>query len=91
MSDNPAETDEFSELGERRYFVTEVVKTRRPKGIQSGEWFRYTIGHESSPISGVRAGSLESVRRYAEEFTENLNQRALTGRSTYSAKRPQQK
>ena len=91
MSDDRDTTDGFDELGDREYIVTEVVKTRRPKGIQSGDWYRYTIGHGSSPISGTRSGSLKSVRRYAEEFARNLNQRALQGYSTYGARRLQKK
>ena len=84
-------TEDFSGLGEREYIVTDVVKTGPPKGIQSGDWYRYTIGHGSSPISGMRSGSLQSVRLYAEEFAENLNQRSLLGYSAYSARRLQKK
>ncbi|UCH38611.1 MAG: hypothetical protein JSU67_10560 [Gammaproteobacteria bacterium] len=91
MSDDRDATDGFDELGDREYIVTEVVKTSRPKGIQSGDWYRYTIGHGSSPISGVRSGSLKSVRRYAEEFARNLNLRALQGYSAYAARRLQKK
>ncbi|UCH41141.1 MAG: hypothetical protein JSU67_05550 [Gammaproteobacteria bacterium] len=91
MSGDRDMTDGFDELGDREYIVTEVVKTSRPKGIQSGDWYRYTIGHGSSPISGVRSGSLKSVRRYAEEFAENLNLRALQGYSAYAARRLQKK
>jgi hypothetical protein len=91
MSGDRNTTDGFDELGDREYIVTEVAKTSRPKGIQSGNWYRYTIGHGSSPISGVRSGSLNSVRRYAEAFAENLNLRALQGYSVYAARRLQKK
>lgn len=91
MSDDRETTDEFEALGDREYIVTEVVKTSRPKGIQSGDWYRYTIEHGSSPISGLRSGSLKSVRLYAEEFAENLNLRALQGYSVYAARRLQKK
>lgn len=91
MSDDRDMTDEFNALGDREYIVTEVVKTSRPKGIQSGDWYRYTIEHGSSPISGVRSGSLKSVRLYAEDFAENLNLRALQGYSAYAARRLQKK
>ena len=91
MSDDRDTTDEFDALGDREYIVTEVVKTSRPKGIQSGDWYRYTIEHGSSPISGLRSGSLKSVRLYAEEFAENLNLRALQGYSAYAARRLQKK
>ncbi len=67
--------------------MTEVVRTGPPRGLSGGTWYRYTIGHESSPISGIRSGSLASVRRYAEEFAENLNQRALHGYSAYAPRR----
>ena len=91
MSDDPDTTEGFEELGEREFVVTEVVKTSRPQGIQSGDWYRYTIGHGSSPISGVRSGNLKSVRNYAEEFAKNLNLRALQVYSAYAARRVQKK
>jgi len=91
MSDDPDMAEDFSGLGEREYIVTDVVKTSPPKGIHSGDWYRYTIGHGSSPISGMQSGSLKSVRLYAEAFAENLNQRALLGYSAYSARRLQKK
>jgi hypothetical protein len=91
MSDNRDMADEFKGLGDRKYIVTEVIKTRPPTGIQGGNWYRYTIEHGSSPISGVRSGSPNSVRRYAEEFAESLNQRALQGYSAYAARRLQKK
>lgn len=91
MIDDPGITDEFRALGDREYIVTEVVKTRPPKGMDKGNWYRYTIGHGSSPISGVRSGNLESVRRYAEKFAENLNLRALQGLSAYAVGRLQKK
>ncbi len=72
---------------DRKFVVTDVVKTDPPRGLSGGTWYRYTIGHGSSPISGVRSGSLNSVTRYAEEFADNLNQRALHGFSVYAARR----
>ena len=84
-------SDSFDSLGEREYFVTDVVKSDPPKGLSGDNWYRYTIGHGSTPISGLRSGSLKSVRRYAEEFAENLNLRALLGYSVYAARRLQKK
>ncbi len=91
MSDDRDTTEGFDELGDREYIVTEVVKTSRPKGIQSGDWYRYIIGHGSTPISGVRSGSLKSVTQYAEDFARNLNLRVLQGYSAYAARRLQKK
>ena len=84
-------SDSSDILGDREFVVTDVVKTDPPEGISGGKWFRYTIEHGSSPITGVRSGNLKSVREYAEEFAENLNQRALQGYSAYAARRLQKK
>ncbi len=77
-------------LGDREFVVTDVVAIDPPSG-ESGKWFRYHIVNASAPISGIRSGSLKSVRKYAEEFAENLNQRALLGHSAYGARRLQKK
>ena len=83
--------ESFEELGEREFVVVEISKTEPPDGETQGNWYRYTIGHGSSPITGVRAGSQKSVRQYAEEFAENLNRRALLGHSSYSTRKPAKK
>ena len=46
-------TDSTDIQGERKFVVTEVVEIERPSGIKSGQWFRYTIGHGSAPITGA--------------------------------------
>ena len=74
---------------DRRFGVTEVAKTEPPPGESGDNWYRYTIDNGSSPISGIRTGSPASVRRYAEEFASNLNERTL-GYSS-SARAPQKK
>ena len=84
-------SESFSDLGEREFFLIDVVKIEPPDGTSSGNWFRYTIGHGSSPITGIRSGSPKSVKRYAEEFAENLNRRALHGYSSYAARKAQNK
>ena len=76
---------------ERKFVVTEVVEADRPRGITRGHWFRYTIGHGSAPITGVRSGSLKSVTQYAEGFAENHNQRASPGYSPYATRKAQNK
>ena len=78
-------------LGDREFVVTEVVETDPPKGLSGGKWFRYTISNATSPISGMRSGTLKSVRRYAEDFADNLNQRALLGYSAYRSLQLQKK
>jgi hypothetical protein len=78
--------DSFDLLGEREFVVTEVVETNPPRGISSGNWFRYTLANGVAPIAGIRSGTLKSVTRYAEDFARNLNQRALYGYSPYTSR-----
>lgn len=84
--DSPTDTesDPYASLGKRQFIVAEIIKTEPPEGETDGKWFRYTIAHGSSPITGIRSGSERSVRRYAEDFAENLNQRSLLGHSSYA-------
>ena len=67
----------FNILEDRKFVVVEVVKADPPPGESGDRWYRYIIDHGSAPISGIRSGSQDSVRRYAEAFAENLNQRKL--------------
>ena len=69
--------ESFNILKDRKFVVTEVVESDPPSGESGSNWYRYTIDHGSAPISGIRSGSPASVRRYAEEFADNLNQRML--------------
>ena len=62
---------------DRKFRVTDVTKADPPQGGSGDNWYRYTIDNGSAPISGIRSGSPASVRRYAEEFASNLNQRTL--------------
>jgi hypothetical protein len=84
-------SDAHRELGGREFVVTEIVEIEPPDGESRGTWYRYTIEHGLSPIEGIRSGTLKSVRRHAEEFAENLNQRALYGYSAYAARKVKQK
>jgi hypothetical protein len=84
-------TESFAYLGDREFIVTAVVETRPPRGASGGSWFRYTIENRFSPISGIRSGSLETVRRHAEEFAETLNLRALKGYSAYATRKDPKK
>lgn len=79
-------TETYTELGAREFIVTKVVEIDPPEGTSRGTWYRYTIEHGSSPIEGIRSGTLRSVRRHAEEFAENLNRRALYGYSSYATR-----
>jgi len=82
-------SDVSEKVGERQFHVSTIEKIEPPAGTSGDDWYEYTIGEGSSAITGKRAGSLKSVRLHAEEFAENLNQRAALGYSAYAARRPQ--
>jgi len=81
--------DTKDELDDRKFHVTGIEKTEPPAGMNEDNWYQYTIGEGVSVIRGKRSGSLKSVKEYAEEFAENLNQRAALGYSAYAARRLQ--
>ena len=78
--DEPAKT---------KFPITKIERTDPPEGVTEGEWYEYVIGIGSSAITGRRAGSLEAVTEYVEEYAENLNQRSALGYSSYAARKVQ--
>jgi hypothetical protein len=71
----------------KQFSVLSIEKTEPPANVEGGEWYRYSIGHESSPINGLRSGTLNSVKRYLEEYVETLNDRASYGYSAYATRK----
>lgn len=82
MAENPTDSDEG-----RKFRVTIIKRIPAPEGMAGDEWYRYVIDHVSSKIEGKRSGTYSSVQRYAEEYADNLNQRAKLGYSAYAAKK----
>jgi hypothetical protein len=76
------------EVAENKFPVASIEKTEPPDGVPEGEWYEYIIGQGSSAIKGKRAGSLEAVTEYVEEYADNLNRRAALGYSAYAARKP---
>lgn len=76
---------------ETKFPVTSIQKTEPPAGVTGGEWYEYIIGEGSSSIRGKRAGSLQAVTEYVEEYADNLNRRASLGYSAYAARKPTNK
>ena len=74
--DTGPETNQFK--------ILSIEITEPPGNIEDGEWYRYSIGHASSPIQGLRSGSLNSVRKHLGEYVEKLNARARCGYSAYA-------
>ena len=64
--------------------ILSIELTAPPGNIEGGEWYRYSIGHPSSPIQGLRSGTLKSVRKHLEEYVEQLNARTRFGYSSYA-------
>ena len=69
------------------YNLVSVEEIDTPKDMPAGNWHRYVIARGSSTMDGMRSGSLSEVRKYAEDFVEGLNERGLTGRSTYATRK----
>jgi len=82
-------SDKTDKIDERHFVVTSIEKIDPLDDETEGNWYQYTIGEGDSAITGKRAGSLESVRRHAEEFADNLNRRSALGYSPYAARRTQ--
>jgi len=58
------------------YRLVRVEKTDPPAGA-NGCWCRYVVARHNAEIVGNRCGSLQQVRRYAQEFTDALNTRSI--------------
>lgn len=59
------------------YRLVRVEKTDPPAGANGGSWYRYVVARHNAEIVGNRCGSLQQVRRYAQEFTDALNTRSI--------------
>ena len=68
----------------QQFEILSIEITEPPGNTEGGEWYRYTIGHPSSPIQGLRSGTLKSVRKHLEEYVEQLNARTRFGYSSYA-------
>jgi len=80
-------------LNTLRYTLISVVKADPlPTWLPEGNWHRYTIGQANSNLEGYKLGSLAAVTEYAETVAADLNERSISGKSSYSAnqKRPPQ-
>ncbi|MBZ0071534.1 MAG: hypothetical protein WCY26_07750 [Thiohalobacteraceae bacterium] len=72
------------------YKLIRVEKAEPPAGVNGGSWYRYVVTRKNAEIVGNRCGSLQQVRRYAQEFTDALNTRAIAlGHSVWA--RPHRK
>ena len=67
--------------------ILSIEKTDPPESVSGGEWYRYCIEYKASPIEGIRAGTLSSVKQHLEEYLEKLNARATLGYSAYAARK----
>lgn len=70
-----------------RYQVEIVEKTDPPAGMPGDNWHRYVICEGDSRIEGFQPGSLQAVTEHAENFAEDLNNRAANGYSVYAARK----
>lgn len=66
------------------YTVASVEKTDAPDGAKGQDWYRYVLKSGRSMITGQRRGSRKDVHGYALQCAEQLNARALEGKSMWS-------
>lgn len=83
MNNNPANTAQPI----KQFRIMSIERTDPPENVSGGEWYRYTIDHDASPIDGLRSGSYQSVKQHLEEYVANLNARAAYGYSNYAARK----
>ncbi len=70
-----------------KYRLMMVEKTPPPEGMSGDNWYRYMIGRGGSKIVGQKAGTLETVIRYAEACTRDLNFRASSFHSPFAPRK----
>ena len=79
--------DQKNPSGSLRFSLGDISKTAAPDEDSAAEWYSYTIEHEKTRIVGKRSGTLQSVKRYLEEYVEQLNARPSWGYSSYAPKK----
>jgi len=69
-----------------QFAVVSIEKTPAPEGSEGGNWYKYVVARDNSKIVGNMRGTLQQVTKYADEFVENLNNRASLprGRSSWA-------
>jgi hypothetical protein len=72
-----------------KYQVISVEKTDPPEGMEGKNWHRYVIGQGQSRIQGFRPGTLKAVKKHAEEYAKELNERGVNGYSAYVTRKKQ--
>lgn len=71
-----------------QFRIVSIERVDPPENVSGGEWYRFSIEHDASPIDGMRSGTLNSVRQHLEEYVEKLNERASFGYSSYATRKP---
>jgi len=74
-------------INKQKYNLVSVEKIDTPKDMPAGNWHRYVIERGNSTMKGMQSGSLLEVKKYAEDFVEGLNERGVTGSSTYATRK----
>ena len=64
--------------------VDSVEQTETPNGGQGDDWHRYVLKSGRSTITGLRRGSCEHVRDYANQAAERLNTRSALCQPSWS-------
>jgi hypothetical protein len=57
------------------YSLKSVEKSEPPRGMQEGEWHKYTLVRGKLEIIGIRFDTLKAVTQHAKELAETINAR----------------
>lgn len=87
MQDNEASTAQSRDLAEPAasaerdkyiygaYRVISVEKLANRESGQTGDWCRYVIGSGASRVTGIHRGNVREVTQYAENTSQDFNER----------------
>ncbi len=67
-----------------KYVLSSVEASSPPEGMLEGNWVRYIVDYGDKKMTCIRAGTLQEVTLYAEEYVEYLNLRTSKGYSAYA-------
>ena len=66
-----------NERDDARFNIESIEKSEPPKDMPGNNWYRYIVRQKARKITGFKTGTLKSVTKHVEIFTEGLNERTF--------------
>jgi len=73
------------------YRVISVEKLANRDSGQTGDWCRYVIGSGASRVTGIHRGNVSEVTEYAENTSQDFNERNRLHKGKLTAWQPNKK